>query len=142
MPTRKKTAKRGNKPRSGNRKNHPENSGRFKSDDPRRHTNGTKNADVVAFGKKLQNLLAQVGEELTEFDGRKQTRVEWLVENIWANAMNGKQWATELIFDRIAGKPKQAIDLNANVSLDSIDIVVHDDAASVSTTDKDGKQST
>ena len=78
--------------------------GRFKKGaDPRRHTNGRKSKDAVAFGAAFSNALATKGKP------------EELAKILWEEARRKKPWAIEMVMERLMGKVTQPIDANENV---------------------------
>ena len=46
-----------------------------------------------------------------EHKGKSKQRLEWLIERVFTDAMNGKPQAQALAFERAFGKPKQDINL-------------------------------
>ena len=99
------------------------NAGQFKKgDDPRRHMDGSKSKEAVAFSKTLRALLVEEGEAITravDKDGNivEKRKVEFLVKSVWKKAIEGESWAVIFIAERVEGKVSQNIDIDGNMDL-------------------------
>ena len=99
------------------------NAGQFKKgDDPRRHMDGSKSKEAVAFSKTLRALLVEEGEAITravDKDGNivEKRKVEFLVKSVWKKAIEGESWAVNFIAERTEGKVAQQIGIDGNLGL-------------------------
>ena len=99
------------------------NAGQFKKgDDPRRHMDGSKSKEAVAFSKTLRALLVEEGEAITravDKDGNivEKRKVEFLVLSVWKKAIEGESWAVNFIAERTEGKVAQQIGIDGNLGL-------------------------
>ena len=84
----------------------------FVKGDPRINRAGVP-SESLAFGKALREAFAESLAAPSQY-GEGKTRLQHIVEALVERAEAGDQKAAELIFDRIAGKPTQAIDANVS----------------------------
>lgn len=89
----------------------------FTKDDPRRYKGSRK-------GKKLlPALLKKKAEEMAKDDKEGRTRNEIIADILFQKAQNGDLTAIQLLYDRMEGRPRQAIEI-AN---EDADIAAMDD---------------
>ncbi len=63
-------------------------------------------------GLALSDALEKRGSEVIDVDGVEATRLEHIMRVLHERAQDGDTRAIEIIFDRMAGKPRQSIDLS------------------------------
>ena len=93
---------------SGNGNNRPapgEPGGVFKKGDPRINKLGRSKG-----GKTIPAMLKRLTGEIDEETGK--TKAELIGEKVVQAARKGERWAIELLWDRMEGKPRQAIELS------------------------------
>ena len=84
---------RGNPTGKGGFGDHPENRNRY----------GQLNPEAVAFTRKLREALVAEGETPLNPHGRK-TKYQKMIEQVWALATLGTEWAVKYISERVEGK--------------------------------------
>ncbi len=85
------------------------NRGSFRSGDPRINRRGVPK-EAIEFQKALRGAFAAELEKPSSRDPRgQQTKFERIVARVVELAEKGSPWATELLFDRLGGKPVQPV---------------------------------
>ncbi len=98
-----------------NTTNHPVNAGSFQKGDKRINQHGQRNKAAVAFGKSLREYIVKEGKApLTLENGKKISKIEAVVRTIYKEAILGNMAAVTFLADRVEGKVKDELDLNAN----------------------------
>ncbi|MEX2444492.1 MAG: DUF5681 domain-containing protein [Alkalispirochaeta sp.] len=76
-------------------------------------------------GQALTEILEKHAKKRdVEFHGRNISRKEALSQKLWSLALSGDVAAIRYIFDRIDGRPRQDMDLNAEIDTPSGVLVV------------------
>lgn len=95
----------------------------FKPDDPRINRNGVP-AEALEFQRRLREALADELSKTSELDpSGKQTKFERIVEQIVLRAQGGSEWAAEMVFDRIGGKPIQPHEIGGTILVELPEIL-------------------
>lgn len=61
-------------------------------------------------GSGIKQQLDKIGEEWSSKD-EGLTKLEYVCRKLWEKAAKGDQWAINILFDRLEGKPRQTIEM-------------------------------
>jgi len=66
---------------------------------------------------KVKCLTDLLRKRLAKKGANGKTNLEIITNKVLELALNGERWAVELIYDRIEGKPRQALELSGDARL-------------------------
>lgn len=64
--------------------------------------------------KSLEEKFKEYLEQKSELDGEERNRLEWLIERVYGDAIQGSHQAQKLVFERAFGQAKQHITVKDN----------------------------
>jgi len=74
-------------------------------------------------GRELvEEMIRSIGDELVEKGASDTSKLEAVIRSAYINALAGKPWAVNLIMDRVAGKVTNKLDVNANQTVEFVNI--------------------